>query len=62
MYFSIIKSARNQQYYFNIKSANHEIIAQSEGYVSMQGAVNAINVIKAHAYAAPIYDHTKMTA
>lgn len=58
MYFEIFCSSNNQQYYFNIRGANHERIAQSEGYIQKQGAVNAIGVIKRDAAQAPVYDKT----
>lgn len=36
----------NNQYYFNLKAGNHEIILQSEGYVSKQGALNGIQSVQ----------------
>ncbi|MDR6842829.1 YegP family protein [Pseudoxanthomonas sacheonensis] len=56
MYFYIFKSDVNNQWYFNIRSANHERIASSEGYHNKQDALSTINVIKAGAAGAPIYD------
>ena len=36
----------NGQYYFNVKSANGEKIAQSEGYTKKQSAEDTIKVLK----------------
>lgn len=38
----------NRQHYFRLVAPNNEIILQSEGYVSMQGAENGIASCKAH--------------
>lgn len=54
MYFYLFKSAANNQYYFNIKAANHVIIAQSEGYTTKANRQNAINIIKGEAGSAGI--------
>ncbi|WMO15278.1 YegP family protein [Pseudoalteromonas piscicida] len=35
-------TGRNNQYYFRLVAPNNEIILQSEGYVSVQGAENGI--------------------
>lgn len=45
MYFSIQK-ATNGQYYFLIKSDNHEVVATSETYYYKESAERAINSIK----------------
>lgn len=56
MYFYLFKSSANNQWYFNIRSANHERIAASEGYHNKQDAINTINVIRRGAGTAGIYD------
>jgi len=56
MYFYLFKSNANNQWYFNIRAANHERIASSEGYHNKQDAVNTINVIRRGAATAAIYD------
>lgn len=38
----------NRQYYFRLVAPNNEIILQSEGYVSLQGAENGIASCKTH--------------
>ena len=55
--FTLFKG-KNDQYYFNLKAANGEIICQSEGYVSKQGAENGIASVKENAPGAPIDDQT----
>lgn len=57
MYFEIYRSSNNQ-YYFNIKGANHEPLASSETYTAKASAQNAINVIKAGAASARVIDNT----
>lgn len=44
-YFSL-KSGENEEFYFNLKAPNHEIILQSEGYKQKQGAKNGIESIQ----------------
>jgi uncharacterized protein YegP (UPF0339 family) len=57
IYFYVHKSAVNGQWYFNIRSVgNHKVIATSEGYHNKQDAWSTINVIRAGAAAAGIYD------
>ncbi|EIL87233.1 YegP family protein, partial [Rhodanobacter spathiphylli] len=56
MYFYLFKSTANNQWYFNIRAANHERIASSEGYHNKQDAINTINVIRRGAATAGIYD------
>lgn len=45
MYFVISKSSNNQ-YYFVIKGANHEVVATSETYISKFSAKKTIESIK----------------
>lgn len=56
MYFYLFKSTSNNQWYFNIRAANHERIASSEGYWNKQDAINTINVIRRGAGSARIFD------
>ncbi len=44
------------QYRFNLKAANGEIIARSEGYTSKAGCVNGINSVKKNASIAEIVE------
>ena len=49
---------RDSQYYFNLKSANNQIILQSEGYASKQGAINGTASVKRYAPSAELVDLT----
>lgn len=53
--FEIFKGS-NGQYYFRLKAENGEIIAQSEGYTSKQGAQNGIAAVRRCAPAAQTVD------
>lgn len=44
-YFTLFVGADNQ-YYFNLKAGNHEIILQSEGYVTKVNALNGIHAVQ----------------
>lgn len=44
-YYSIF-TGKDNQYYFNLKAGNHEIILKSEGYKSEQSALNGINSVQ----------------
>ena len=48
----------DKQFYFNLRGANNQIVLQSEGYVTKQGAMNGINSVKRNASAAVIVDLT----
>jgi len=48
----------NEKYYFHLKSANHQIIMQSQGYASKQGAERGIESVMANAPAAEVIDTT----
>lgn len=47
--FTIKKSSANNQYYFNLKAGNGEIILSSEGYTSKQSCENGIASVKSNA-------------
>ena len=47
--FTLFKSEKNQQYYFNLKAANNEIILRSEGYETKDGCLNGIKSVKENA-------------
>lgn len=48
-YFKLFKSEKNNQYYFNLRAGNNEIILQSEGYITKAGAENGIDSVKKNA-------------
>lgn len=52
----------NDQYYFNLKAGNGEIILRSEGYVSKQGAENGKEAVKRYAPSAELEDLTAAVA
>ncbi len=45
-YFTLFKSDKNDDYYFNLKAPNHEIILASQGYSSKNAAENGIESVK----------------
>lgn len=55
--FELFK-ATNGQYYFRLKAENGEIIANSEGYTSKQGALNGIAAVRRCAPIAQLVDLT----
>ncbi len=55
--FEIFKG-KDGKYYFRLKAGNGEIIAQSEGYSSKQGAQDGIASVKMNAPIAPTVDLT----
>lgn len=48
-YFTLFKSEKNDEYYFNLKAPNHEIILASQGYTSKSAAENGIESVKMNA-------------
>ena len=59
MYFEYWK-AQDGNWYWHLKGANHEIVAQGEGYVTKHGVEHAITLVKSCA-AAPVYNLTPNT-
>jgi uncharacterized protein YegP (UPF0339 family) len=43
-----IKTGKDDQFYFNLKAGNHEIILQSEGYQNKTGAINGIESVQSN--------------
>ena len=48
-YFTLFKSDKNDEYYFNLKAPNHEIILASQGYTTKAAAQNGIESVKENA-------------
>ncbi len=48
-YFDLSQSDADGQFYFSLKSANHKIVLQSEGYKSRSGAENGIASVQNNA-------------
>ena len=55
--FTLFKG-KDDQYYFNLKADNGEIIAASEGYTSKQSAENGIASVRSNAPTASVDDQT----
>lgn len=53
-----IKKSKNDQFYFNLKAGNGEIIATSESYTTKQGCKNGIESVKINAPDAEVEDLT----
>lgn len=47
--FHVFQSAKNNQFYFNLKAANGEIILQSEGYLQRGSAHTGVQSVKVNA-------------
>jgi uncharacterized protein YegP (UPF0339 family) len=56
MYFEIVTASGG--YRVRIRGGNHEIMFVSEVYTYKSSARNAIDVVKANAYSAAVYDRT----
>jgi len=54
MYYQVWQSSSNYLWYWHLKAANNEIIAQGEGYTSKAGALHAISLVK-QSHSAPVY-------
>ena len=57
-----LKESSNDQWYFNLKAQNSEIILTSETYVSKQGAENGIESVMNNAPDAKVIDLTQSQA
>jgi len=57
MYFTVGRTA-NGQLWVRQMGNNHEILNHSEGYASWAGAKNVIEVVKAQAASATVWDVT----
>lgn len=54
MQFQLYKSG--SYWYWRLRAANHEIIAQGEGYVNRQDAVNVVNLVMSTTKATPFVE------
>ena len=55
MYYEVWQSASNYLWYWHLKAANHEIVAQGEGYRNKADALSAFTLVKG-SYNAPVYN------
>jgi uncharacterized protein YegP (UPF0339 family) len=60
-YYTLFKGG-NGKFYWNLRAPNHEIICQSEGYDSKQGASNGIAANQRYASTTTAYDKTSAVA
>ncbi|SFW30065.1 DUF1508 domain-containing protein [Nitrosovibrio sp. Nv17] len=57
MYFYLYKSAVDEQWRWNLKTKNHESIADgTEVYQNKEDAIHGIHLLKAKANAAQVFD------
>jgi uncharacterized protein YegP (UPF0339 family) len=61
-YYTLKQSDKNNQWYFNLKAGNHEVILQSEGYASKSGAENGIESVQENCTNDSRYDKRESTA
>lgn len=54
MYFQLYRSG--YYWYWRLRAANHEIIAQGEGYHNRQDAVNAVGLVMDTNRSTPFYE------
>lgn len=60
MYFILFKSENNSQWYWNLNSDNHKIIATgAEGYINKQDAIHGINLVKTNAASSKVFDKSQ---
>ncbi|AGO15502.1 YegP family protein [Glaesserella parasuis] len=55
MYFQIFQGV-NGQWYWRLKSANHETIASSEGYTTKQNCLHCIGLVMDTTRKTPVYE------
>jgi len=55
-YYTLFKSEKSGEWYFNLKAGNHETILQSEGYTSRAGAENGIDSVRENGTEAARFD------
>ena len=56
MYFQRWRSTKDNQYYWRLRSANHETIAQGEGYKNAADRDHAIDLLKSTNANTPVKD------
>lgn len=56
MYFEIFKSKTDNQWYWHLKAANHEIVAYGEGYRNRDDCVHAVNLVMDTTRKTPFYE------
>ena len=57
MYFELYKSTNNNQWYWRLKAANHQVVATGgEGYYNRQDALNGISLVMSTNTQTPVYE------
>ena len=56
MYFQRWRSSKDNQYYWRLRSANHETIADGEGYKNAADRDHAIGLVKSTNANTPVKD------
>ena len=56
MYFEIFKSKTDNQWYWHLKAANHEIVAHGEGYRNRDDCVHAVSLVMDTTRKTPFYE------
>ncbi len=60
--FTIFQSPKNQQFYFNLKAGNGEIILASEGYKQKSSAEAAVSLVRTCSQSDDNYDRKETPA
>lgn len=55
MYYTIWQNAQNRLWYWHLQAANHQIIANGEGYYNKADVLNVIALVKGSS-GAPVYE------
>lgn len=56
MYFTYWRSDNNNNWYWNLKAANHQIVAHGEGYPKKSNCEHAIDLVKSTTGVTPVKD------
>lgn len=51
-----IYQGQDEKWYWRLKSANHDIIAQGQGYIAKDGCLKGIEAVGSHAQASIVLD------
>ena len=54
MYFQVWKSKNNNQWYWRLRSGNHETIAHGEGYINKADCLHAVDLVKSTSTYTPV--------
>ena len=54
MYFTYQQNPTTRQWHWNLKSANHEIVAQGETYINERDCLHAIDLVRGTTQDTPV--------